>query len=184
MKTFHFFSTILVLLLDTSLLLSCGSQTKESESISTSATSDNVFKQELQEQVSDIMDENNKAEQQWKELEEERKAEEKAAQKQLERERLEQERRASAAPYGYDKDGVPYASQDWKNLDKAFERFEKARQGYINATYSRNPMDLMYYHQRMKLEIGSCLGIAKRIGDKDIIEEMKKLDRQVDNLKY
>jgi len=88
------------------------------------------------------------------------------------------------APYGYDGDGVPYASRDHKNLDKALDKFEKARQGYINATYSRNPMDLMYYHQCMKNEIGNCLRYARNIGDRDIIEEMKRLDRMVDNLEY
>ena len=97
-----------------------------------------------------------------------------------EQERLEKE----SAPYGYNEYGEPYASRDHKNLDKALKSFEEARQGYINATYSRNPMDLMFYHQRMKNEIENCLYYARSIGDRDIINEIERLNRQVDNLQY
>ncbi len=88
------------------------------------------------------------------------------------------------APYGYNKYGEPYVSKDAKNLDKALDEFEKARQGYINATQSRNPMDLMFYHQRMKQEIENCLYYAKGLGDREIINKLKGYERWVDNLKY
>jgi flagellar biosynthesis GTPase FlhF len=177
MRNYRIFPTLLICLIGTFLLVACGGQSTDSESVSTSAASDNAFKQALQEQVSDMKDDKDKAAQQWKELEEEEERERAAA---AEQERLEKE----SAPYGYNEYGEPYASRDHKNLDKALNRFEEARQGYINATYSRNPMDLMFYHKRMKNEIEDCLYYARSIGDRDIINEIERLNRQVDNLQY
>ena len=177
MRNYRIFPTLLICLIGTFLLVACGGQSTDSESVSTSAASDNAFKQALQEQVSDMKDDKDKAAQQWKELEEEEERERAAA---ADQERLEKE----SAPYGYNEYGEPYASQDYKNLDKALDEFEKARQGYINATYTKNPMDLMLYHKQMKLEIENCLFYAKSIGDRKIINKLKEYERMVDNLEY
>jgi hypothetical protein len=178
MKTaFHYFNCFLVFLFGTLMFLSCGGNSQKTDELaSAKEKADESFRNALRENLSDVATTNEIAEQEYERA--------KAEQEQLELQYTEPEREVDAAPYGYNQWGEPYANQDEKNLDKALDEYEKARQGYIDATYSSNPMDLMYYHQRMKQQIENCLFYAKRIGNRDIINKLKAIEREVDNLEF
>lgn len=117
-------------------------------------------------------------------MEQERLEQERKKQERIEQERIEHERRLNSAPYGYDQWGVPYASLDQKNLAEALDEYDKARLGYIKATTTGDYWDLMYYHQCMKRQIENCLFYAKSLGDEKLIYELKKMERDVDNLGF
>lgn len=173
---------LLFIIFGSFVLFSCGGQSPKSdsikgESIRVTDNGDEEYRQALREHLDDISTTNEAESLEYEKAEEKRKREEIA-----ERETAQAEK--NQAPYGYNQWGEPYASQDHKNLDKALDEFEKARQGYINATYGGNPMDLMYYHQRMKQKIEDCLFYARSIGDRGIINKLKEYERMVDNLEY
>lgn len=172
----------LYFLLGVLILSSCSGQSPKTDSIiedsiPVSDNSNEKYSQALQDYFEDITTSNETAKKEFEKAKEKRRKEAIA-----ERETAQAEK--SQAPYGYNQWGEPYASQDHKNLDKALDEFEKARQGYITATYGGNPMDLMYYHQRMKQKIEDCLFYARSIGDRGIINKLKEYERMVDNLEY
>lgn len=167
-----------VIILGSIVFFSCNGRSEQlsksdsiiEDSIPVSENSNETYRQAFREHIDDINTTNE--------------AEKRAFEKRKKEEMAEAQAERNQAPYGYNQWGEPYASRDHKNLDEALGEFEKARQGYINATYGGNPMDLMYYHQRMKQKIEDCLFYAKRIGDMTIINKLREYERMVDNLEY
>ncbi len=166
------------------ILSSCTGQSPKTDSIiedsiPVSDNSNEKYSQALQDYFEDITTSNETAKKEFEKAKEKRRKEAIA-----ERESETAQAERNRAPDGYNQWGEPYASQDHKNLDKALDEFEKAKQCYIDASYSRNPMNLMFYHQRMKQKIEDCLFYAKRIGDRTIINKLREYERMVDNLEY
>lgn len=166
----------IVILICSVSFFSCTGQSQDSDSIipmADSVNTDENYKTALHEQLSEIKQENERAEQHEKEM---------LDKWENERETETYQTKEEAAPYGYNQWGEPYASLDYKNLDIALDAFEKARLNYIKALDVRDPMAIMYYHQQMKLEIDNCLYYANSIGDMRIIKKLKEYERMVDNL--
>ena len=196
MKVFSTFTNFLLCLIATSLFFfSCDGQSSEVDSsvLTDSARLNENYRLAIKEQFSDIQNNENykKAIQtQFLEINDfERGLEEAKNAYREEEERIIAEAESNlteedAAPYGYNQWGEPYASRDWKNLDEALMEFDKARLNYIKALDIRDPMAIMYYHQRMKLEIENCLYYANNIGDIQLINKLKEYKWWVDNLEY
>lgn len=83
----------------------------------------------------------------------------------------------NVAPYGYNEYGEPYASKEHARLDKCYNEWSNA---YRNFRTTTDPWDKIYYQQQMKLKIEDCCSLAKKLGDKPLIDKMEEL-RKITN---